>query len=107
MDNEFWDNVRERAYFLYLNRLNSNISGNAEQDWNDAIREEKINQKIKDEAYFHYLKNGDYPFFNWSTAKNEIMYRINFLAYYLHQSNINKTPVENWKEAENLYLEKY
>ena len=107
MVDAFWDNVSKRAYFLYLNRANGNISGNAEQDWEDAIREEKINEKIKEEAYLHYLKNGDHPLLNWSNARKEIVYRINFLAYYLHQANISKTPVENWKEAEKLYLEKY
>ena len=108
MDNNgFWDNVRNKAYFLYLNRMNNNIPGNAEQDWNDAAREERIEEKIKEEAYYHYLQNGDYPLLNWQTAKNEITYRLNFLAFYLHEANLNKTPIENWVEAEKLYLSQF
>lgn len=107
MGDNFWDKVRERAYFNYLNRINACLCGNSVQDWINAEREQKIEEKINNEAYLHYLNNGGDSFKNWITARNEIMYRLNFLAFYLHESDINKSPVENWIEAQKIYLEKF
>jgi len=100
----FWDKVRERAYFKHLDKINNNLPDNPFADWVDAEREQKIEESIEIEAYLHFLSNGDYPLFNWLIAKNEIMQRLQFLAFYLHESNMNRSPMENWVDAQNLYL---
>ena len=68
---------------------------------------QKIREKIKEEAYMHYLQHGDYPFWNWVTAEQEIQERLQFLAFYLHETNIDRSPLENWVEAEKLYAEQF
>jgi len=107
MNNGMRDGIAEKAYFHYLKRVQNNIEPDEKQDWEDAEREQNIEDKIKEEAYFHYLKYGDYPLLNWLMAKNEIYQRIQFLAFYLHEADINKSPTENWKEAEKLYLKEF
>jgi phosphoribosyl-ATP pyrophosphohydrolase len=106
-NDSFDDGVREQAFYNYLNRINNNLPENSFQDWLDAEREQKIYEKIKEEAYYHYLNYGDYSLMNWLIAKNEINQRLQFLAFYLHESNINKSPIDNWVEAQNLYIEKF
>lgn len=103
----FWDKVRERAYFKHLGRLNSHVADNPVQDWEESVREQAIDERIREEAYLHSLNNGGDPFHNWITASREIMERIQFLAFSLHEMNINKSPDENWVNAQNLYIEKF
>jgi len=68
---------------------------------------QKIKEKIKEEAYYHYLQHGDCPLWNWVTAEQEIQERLQFLAFYLHETDINRSPLENWVEAEKLYAQKF
>ncbi|MCK7470125.1 MAG: hypothetical protein MZU95_04465 [Desulfomicrobium escambiense] len=60
MADNFWDNVQEKAYLNYLNRVNNHLYGDDSQDWINAEREQRIEERIKEEAYLHYLSNGDY-----------------------------------------------
>ena len=106
-DVNYWDRVRDRAYFKHLERINHNIPDNPNQDWDDAVREQSIDERIRDEAFLHYLGNGGDSHQNWLTAYNEIMARLNFLAFSLHESDINRSPIENWINAQKLYLEKF
>ncbi|EKE03163.1 MAG: hypothetical protein ACD_20C00238G0003 [uncultured bacterium] len=106
-DSVFEDQVREKAYYNYLSRVNQGLPGDANQDWYNAEREQKIEEKIKEEAYYHYLTYGDYPLLNWLVARTEITERLQFLAFYMHEANINKSPIENWIDAQNLYIEKF
>jgi hypothetical protein len=66
---------------IYLSRISDNLPLNPEQDWVDAELDVRIEAKVKQEAYLHYLNHGDYPLLNWLTAKEEINQRINFLAF--------------------------
>lgn len=106
-ENDFWKGVQEKAYYNYINRINNNIPGSEYQDWTGAEREQRIEEKIREEAYLHYLGNGNNSLQNWINAKNEIMYRLQFLAFYLHESNMKKSALENWIDAEDLYLSKF
>ena len=104
MSDSFWDKVQKRAYFNYLNRKNSNMPEDSYQDWIDAMDDEIIDSKIAEDAYYHYIKGSTDPVSNWEIAKGEIMDRIRFLAFYLHVSDINKSPVENWVNAKKMYI---
>jgi len=106
-DGNFWDRVSDRAYFKHLDRIKHNIPDNPYQDWDDAIREQSIDERIRDEAFLHYLNHGDDPLQNWITAYHEIMERLQFLAFSLHESDINRSPTENWINAQKLYLDKF
>ncbi len=106
-DGDFWNKVREKAYYKYLDRINQGLPGNSEQDWVNAEIEQKIEEKINEEAYYHYLNYGDYPLLNWLVSKREITERLQFLAFYLHEADINKSPLENWSEAQKLYIEQF
>jgi hypothetical protein len=106
-DTEFWDKVRNRAYYKHLNKIRSNMYDNPVQDWEESVREQAIDERIREEAYLHSLNNGNDPFQNWVTASREIMERIQFLAFTLHEIDINKSPSENWINAQNLYLDKF
>lgn len=107
MNNNFWEKVAEHAYFNFLNREQANAPGNPDQDWDIGYREEGIEERIREEAYLHYLNGNNNPVDNWINAKNEIIDRLNFLAFYKHESNINTPPLENWIEAQRLYLSKF
>lgn len=104
---DFWNRVTERAYSKYLNRINNNLPDNPEKDWEDAEREEMIEEKIREEAFLHSKSNDLPPEVNWEIAKNEIMERLRFLAFYRHENVYNASPEENWIEAQKLYLEKF
>jgi len=103
----YWDRVRNRAYNKYLHRKNHNLQDFPEQDWIEAELEEQIQDKINEEAFLHYKNNGGNPLHNWLTAELEIMQRIQFLAYYMHEREYNKPAYENWLNAEKLYLSKF
>lgn len=105
--NKFLDKVRDRAYYKYLHRKYNNLPGNPVIDWIDAEREEIIEEKIREEAFMHYLGHGDDPIGNYISAKQEIEDRLKFLAFYMHERNIGKTPIENWVEAQKLYVDKF
>lgn len=107
MSDSFWDKVQKRAYFNYLNRKNSNLPEDSYQDWIDAMDDEILDSKIAEEAYYNYLRGSNNPDFNWEIAKSDIMDRIRFLAFYLHESDINKSPVENWVNAKKLYISQF
>ena len=104
---DFHHRTQERAYFKYLNRIHNNIPGNSFQDWEEAEREQCIEERIREEAFLHSRNNGYDPLTNWVTAQNEIMQRLNFLAYYLHEANMHRTPQENWIEAQKLYISQF
>ena len=107
MSEDFWDKIQKKAYFKYLNKKSCSMPENSFEDWNEAVKEEPMEDKIAEEAYFHYLKGFDDPLQNWVEAKNEVIDRIRFLAFYLHESNINKSPIENWVEAQKIYIENF
>jgi hypothetical protein len=101
------DKIRERAYFKYEERLRSNQQSEPLCDWLCAEAEQKVEEKIREEAYLHYLSFGDYPLLNWLTAKAEINDRIKFLAYNMHEANYNRSAKDNWCLAEKLYVEQF
>lgn len=104
MTENFWDKVRERAYFKHLN---NNENDCAEKDWADAYREQVIEEKIREEAFLHSLNNGKNELNNWMAAEREIMERLKFLAFYNHENDINKSPIENWIEAQEIYVKNF
>lgn len=70
--------------------------------------DDRLNKKIEEEAFLHSKKNGwKDDLQNWEEAKNDVMDRIRFIAYYLHESNIDKSPLDNWVEAEKIYIENF
>ena len=87
--------------------MNKGIPGNDRQDWENAELDFLVEERIKEEAFLHYLMYGTDSESNWFEANKEMNYRLNLLAFYLHESNINRSPVENWKEAQRLYIEKF
>lgn len=107
MSYDYEQKIKEKAYYNYLNRTRLNYQGNAYTDWIDAEIDQHIEDKIRDEAYLHYLGSNNYPLSNWDIAQREILERINFLAFYLHESNINRKPLDNWIEAKKLYVSKF
>ena len=63
-----------------------------------------LEEKIKEEAFLHHLKYGNDDITDYIEAKKDVMGRIRFLAYYLHEKNYNKPASENWIDAEKLYV---
>ncbi|MDD3149697.1 MAG: hypothetical protein PHV68_02590, partial [Candidatus Gastranaerophilales bacterium] len=104
---DFYNNVRTRAYYKYLNRINYNIPGNENSDWEEAQREQIIYDRIEEEAFLHYKNNCYDAEWNWILAEKEINERIQFLAFYLHEANYNKKPYENWIDAQRLYINEF
>lgn len=107
MGDNFWNRVQTRAYYKYLNRKIFNLPENSLEDWCDAEREESLENKIAEEAYFNYTKGYKDSDLNWMFAKNDVMGRLEFLAFYLHERDINKSPLENWVEAQKIYIENF
>lgn len=99
--------VRERAYFKYIDRLNNNIGGDANSDWEEATREQIIEERIREEAFLHSKNTSKGSITDWMTAEKEINERIGFLAFHLHLANINKTAQQNWLDAQKLYIDKF
>lgn len=104
MAENFWDKVRERAYFNYKARKSMNILDDALEDWDQAFREQVIEERINEEAYYHYLNGYPDPDANWREAYREINERIAFLAFQQHVSNLNRSPMENWVDAQKIYV---
>jgi len=104
MSENFWDRVQKRAYFHYLNRINNNIPGNSIEDWNEAQREEALENKIEEEAYLKYMAGYQDSESNWEHAKYDVMERLRFLAFYMHEKDINKSALENWIDAQKVYI---
>lgn len=70
--------------------------------------DEIIKTKVAEEAYLHYKRNSSKDATqNWLDAQNEIMDRIRFIAYYLHVNDLNRSPVENWVEAQKIYINNF
>lgn len=107
MADNFWDKVRERAYFKYIARKSLNIPDDAIEDWNQAFREQVIDERINEEAYYHYLNGCPDPDVNWHEAYREINERISFLAFYQHEANMNKSSMDNWVDAQNIYISNF
>lgn len=106
--NCFYENVSKKAYLNYLNRIQNKIALNSFDDWISAERDQIIEEKIKEEAYLHYKQNSNNnDMLNWITAEREIKDRVRFLAYYLHESYRRVNSLENWKEAEKIYIENF
>ncbi|MBD3256746.1 MAG: hypothetical protein GF383_16750 [Candidatus Lokiarchaeota archaeon] len=107
MNENFWDRVQKRAYFRYLDRKKNNLPGDSLEDWSEATREEALENKIEEEAYLRFAEGYNDPVLNWESAKNDVMDRLRFLAFYMHESDINKSALQNWIEAQKLYIEKF
>ena len=107
MAENFWDKVKEKAYLKHEYNESHNLLDDNIKNWDEAFVEEAINEKIAEEAYYNYLHGYNDPIQNWIHAKKDIHDRISFLAYYLHESNINKSPEENWCTAEKIYAENF
>lgn len=70
--------------------------------------EEIIHKRIEEEAFFHYKsKENTDALQNWGEAQQEITDRIRFIAFYLHLKDIDRSPMENWLEAEKIYIENF
>ncbi len=107
MSENFWDRVQKRAYLKYLDRKRHGLPDNSRQDWAEASREEALENKIEEEAYLRYKEGYNDPVQNWEYAKSDVLDRLRFLAFYMHENNINKSSLENWIDAQNLYIEKF
>ena len=107
MDKNFWDKVRERAYMNYLNRVKTYTEGDDIKDWEGAKLDEMLEEKIAHEAYLNYLRYGGDPDHNWELAKQNVLERVSFLAFYIHEKKYDQRPVDNWKEAEKIYIENF
>lgn len=107
MSEEFIDKVRVRAYFKYKNRQTCGIHDDSTADWNEAYREQIIEERIQKEAYFHYLNGCKDDDFNWNMARSEIHDRIAFIAFYMHEKNINNSPTDNWVNAQYVYIQNF
>ncbi len=107
MADNFWDKVRERAYYKYLARKALNIPDDTLGDWDQAFREQIIEERVNEEAYFNYLKGYSDPDANWAAAYKEINQRIAFLAFYQHESNMNKSSLDNWIDAQKIYINNF
>ena len=107
MNENFWDRVQKRAYFKYLDRKRHYLPDNSFEDWAEASREETIENKIEEEAYLKYTEGFNDPFQNWEHAKYDVMDRIRFLTFYIHEKDINKSSQENWVEAQKIYIENF
>lgn len=80
----------------------------SEDFWNKPNFDELINKRIEEEAFLHYKQNEHNDTLkNWVEAQGEIVDRIRFIAYYLHMSDINKSPSENWTEAQKIYIQNF
>ena len=100
----FYEKVKERAYLKHLDKEHSHIYSSMKEDWEESEREEGIIERVKEEAYYSYLKYGDNPEANWNHAEKNIRERLQFLAFYMHESNIDRSPIENWVDAQKVYL---
>ncbi len=107
MSENFWDRVQKRAYFKYLDRKRSHLHDDSRRDWEEACMEEALENKIEEEAYLRYMEGYNDPAMNWEAAKFDVMERLRFLAFYMHENNIDKSPLENWLDAQKLYIEKF
>jgi len=107
MANNFWEKVQERAYYNYISRKALSIPDDSLEDWDEAFREQTIEEKIAEEAYFHYLNGCPYDDTNWNEAKREIYERLGFIAFYQHESNLNKSPFDNWINAQKIYVNNF
>ena len=107
MNENFWDKVQKRAYFEYLDSKSHNLPDDSFKNWVEAIREETLEDKIEEEAYMNYARGYNNPVQNWEYAKRDVQDRLKFLAFYLHEKNINKSSLENWVEAQRVYTENF
>lgn len=104
---DFWDKVRERAYFKYEYKESIHLRNDSNKNWEEAFTEEVVEEKTAKEAYFNYKKGYTDPIRNWEHAKKDINERISFLAFYQHESDINKSSEENWVLAQKIYAENF
>ena len=107
MAENFFDKVRERAYFKHVDKEACSVPDDACQNWDEAYVEEIIEEKTAEEAFIKYTHGYTDPIKNWEYAKRDIHERISFLAYYQHESDINKSPEENWHIAQKIYAENF
>ena len=99
--------VSERAYFKYLDRINKNMTENSFSDWEEAMREQIIQERVREEAFLHSKSLSKGSITDWMSAEKEINERIGFLAFHLHLANLNKTAQQNWLDAQRLYIDKF
>lgn len=98
-----YHDIEERAYFKHLEHPELDMQRN----WNDALREELLEDKIREEAYLiHQRSHGD-PVADYLHAKDLVNQRLSLLAYYLHEREYNKKPQENWINAQNMYINNF
>ena len=99
--------IAEKAYFNFINRSKNGSYGDSLEDWAEAEREIGLDERIKEEAYFLHQKYGGTTEQNWEEAKKNVQERLQFLAFYLHEGNIDISPMQNWLDAQKLYLTKF
>ncbi|HSA06477.1 MAG TPA: hypothetical protein P5556_04800 [Candidatus Gastranaerophilales bacterium] len=107
MSENFWDRAQKRAYFKYLDRINNNLPCDSYEDWVEAIREESLENKIEEEAYLKFTAGYKNPVENWEHARYDVFDRLKFIAFYLHEKDINKSSFENWIEAQKIYIDNF
>lgn len=79
----------------------------SENFWDDTYIDSLIEKKIAEEAYYNYLHGYKDSDLNWEFAKHDVYDRIRFLAFYQHESNINRSADENWNIAKKIYAENF
>jgi hypothetical protein len=84
-----------------------NIPDDCLDDWDQAFREQVIEERVTEEAYYHYMNGCPDPDVNWHEAYKEINERIGFLAFYQHESNKNNSSLENWVTAQKIYIHNF
>lgn len=99
----FYENVKNRAYYKSIENPYSNSFDN----WLEAELDEKIEQKIIEEAYLKFLSHKGDDLGNYFAARNDIEERLRILAYYIHERNYNEKPRDAWIDAEKLYVDNF
>lgn len=103
MNTDLYKNITERAYFKYLEHPEFDSLKN----WADATREELLEEKIQEEAYLLHLHTHGNDTADYLHAKEVVNQRLKLLAYYLHEREYNKKPLENWVKAQNMYINNF
>lgn len=102
-----YKNVADRAYFKHIEHEQNHIFDDIVENWAEAIREELLEDKIKEEAYMlHERFHGD-PTEDYKHAKEIIEDRLKFLAYHIHEREYNNKPIDNWVKAQQMYIDNF
>jgi hypothetical protein len=100
---DLYHNISDRAYFNYTRNPYLDPIAN----WDEARREELLEQKIQEEAFLlHQRTHGD-AVSDYLKAKQYVDERLKLLAYYVHERDYNRKPQDCWREAQEIYINNF